>query len=437
MRLRRLIVAYLLGLVRVQSFIARHASFQPIVRSQRPPSIHISPRCTIIARSSQVEVSLDVSLTDEKVAALFAWVTKAFAGDERYNNLYTALVSVFGNLPDESAPMLLLREATAAMPGEEELVGAPLKLRERESYSLGAMGAGQWTGQFYTRPHALLSVRNLTSVDQWVKSLPRGCRRTLAKATPHAQNFTVVGRCIRGGEAAPHSSLAHFRCVLEHEVRLIADFGGEPDEEVDDFESFVEAVSEAVGRYMGTTRMAGEIREYRDVDTGKVLAFAHEVRKGSVWRGQWFYATNEAARRYVWFHSVYDLVRRAVEESRPDGGSSGSGSSSAAVIAAAGGGVDTANDSRGSRSGSGSGFNGLLSGLPAAVEVVDLGPSGSDAFSDLKARYGFTSVEDWPAAADYLGPFVHSDNGEVVGDKETAGGSSLLGKLVGALKQMQ
>ena len=31
-------------------------------------------------------------------------------------------------------------------------------------------------------------------------------------------------------------------------------------------------------RYMDTTRMAGEVREYRDKDN-KVVAFAHEVRK--------------------------------------------------------------------------------------------------------------------------------------------------------------
>jgi len=53
-------------------------------------------------------------------------------------------------------------------------------------------------------------------------------------------------------------------------------------------------------------------------------------------RGQWFYATDEAAKNYVWFHSVQDLVRRA--------------------MAAEG------------------------------IDVCDLGPSGSDAFSDLKAK---------------------------------------------------
>ena len=45
----------------------------------------------------------------------------------------------------------------------------------------GAMGAAQWTGRFRTRPHALLDVRDFNNVDEWVKTLPRGCKRTLKK----------------------------------------------------------------------------------------------------------------------------------------------------------------------------------------------------------------------------------------------------------------
>jgi hypothetical protein len=105
--------------------------------------------------------------------------------------------------------------------------------------------------------------------------------------------------------------------------------------------------------------MVGEIQEYRDAKTGRVLAFAHEVRKGDTIRGQWFYGTDEASKRYVWFHSVHALVKRAIASDR--------------------------------------------------VNVVDLGPSGSDAFSDLKAKYGFLSVNDWPAVADYTGPFWYDD----------------------------
>ncbi len=214
-------------------------------------------------------------------------------------------------------------------------------------------------GQFKTRPHSLLDVRNMTSVEDWVKSLPRGCKRTLKKA--NAQNFTVETKPILDREPAPHSSLAHFRCVVEHEVRLIA-----LDE--DDVQGFFQALSEAVGRYQGTTRMTGVIQEYRNVD-GKVIAFAHEVRKGRTVRGQWFYGDDEAAKSYVWFHSVYSLVKRAIESE----------------------GVDT----------------------------VDLGPSGTDAFADLKARYQFTEVDDWPAVADYTSaPFYYEDEELSEGDDE-------------------
>mmetsp|Transcript_31337 Transcript_31337/g.47829 ORF Transcript_31337/g.47829 Transcript_31337/m.47829 type:complete len:94 (-) Transcript_31337:4-285(-) len=69
--------------------------------------------------------------------------------------------------------------------------------------------------------------------------------------------------------------------------------------------------------------------------------------------------TDEAAKNYVWFHAVHDLVERAI----------------------------SADD----------------------VDVVDLGPSGSDAFTELKERYGFMSIDDWPAVADYLGPFHYPD----------------------------
>lgn len=42
------------------------------------------------------------------------------------------------------------------------------------------------------------------------------------------------------------------------------------------------------------------------------------------------------------------------------------------------------------------------------ITAVDLGPSGSDAFSDLKSRYGFLSYDDWPDHADYQGDFWYN-----------------------------
>jgi hypothetical protein len=312
-------------------------------------------------------VRLDTTLDDEKIAALFAWISRAFEGDDdRYNNLMLAVAAVFGNLPNNSAPALLLEQALQSLPAEDDvLTGESFSRYERESASMGAMGAGQWTGQYRTRPHALLclSQQNFTTVDDWVATLPRGCRRTLQKALAQQANFTVDAQPIVSNRPAPHSSLAHFRCVVEHEVRLLtsASMADEHDDYMfgsNDLNAFINAVAEATSRYMGTTRMTGEIRTYRDATTGRVLAFAHEVRKGRTLRGQWFYATNEAAQRYIWFHSVYSLVQRAIE-------CHGRGE----------------------------------------MDAVDLGPSGSDGFSELKARYGFVSVTDWPRMADYTGPF--------------------------------
>ena len=315
-------------------------------------SFAVAPKCYSRASPTKLQaeqrtVQIEATLDDDKVASLFAWVSRAFAGEPQYNNLMLAIAAIFGNLPEESEPVQMLKEARKLMPPEEKLVGDPISIEDREYNSLGAMGAAQWSGRWKTRPHALLELKNITTVDDWSSSLPRGCRRTIKRALN--QNFTVTSKPILGDKPAPHSSLAHFRCVVAHEVRLLS-YGAE---------GFFDALGEAVSRYVGTTRMAGEIREYRNGTTGKVIAIAHEVRKGRTIRGQWFYADDEAAQNYVWFHSVYELVRRAID----------------------------AKD----------------------IDVVDLGPSGSDAFSELKAKYGFRSVDDWPAVADYQGDFWYID----------------------------
>lgn len=355
-----LLVLGLLAPTTVLSFMAPQPSLAGVVTPTRTancvaPYRHATTTTTRQCRSLHVlsqqrqQLVLTPELTDKRVTELFAWVSRAFAGEDAYNDLSLALVATFGNLPEDSQPREMVRKALEQVPDEEAKVGQPILTRDRERASLGAMGAAQWTGQWMTRPHALLVTKNLSSVDQWVSGLSRGARRTLKKAeeAEHSGVFSVQEQDIRGGFPAPHSSLAHFRCVVAHEVRLLA---GTPD-------MFFDALAQAVSRYMGTTRMTGQVREYRNAE-GKVIAFAHEVRKGRTIRGQWFYADDDAAKNYVWFHSVLDLVRRAVAD--PD------------------------------------------------VDTVDLGPSGSDAFSELKQRYGFVSVDDWPALADYTSrPFWH------------------------------
>ena len=40
----------------------------------------------------KISVTIETKLTDEKVKELFAWVSRAFAGDEEYNNLMLAIL---------------------------------------------------------------------------------------------------------------------------------------------------------------------------------------------------------------------------------------------------------------------------------------------------------------------------------------------------------
>ena len=253
-----------------------------------------------------------------------------------------------------------IQDALAILPDDEEQpVGPILSLEDRQLNSLGPLGAGQWTKQYDEKyPHSLLNVRDIDHVLAWQKSLKRTCRQSLRAVEI---NYTVVAKPITGDEPAPHSSLAVFRCIMEHELRL--NLKGKLDENGDDElvdpSVFFGAICEAVERYVISTKMAGTIYEYRLDPAGPIAIIAHEVRKGSVLRGQWCYMTDEAARNYGWFRAAHDLVDRAVQEKD--------------------------------------------------IDVVDLGPNGVDgkldAHAKLKQRYGFELVENWPAVADYRGPF--------------------------------
>jgi hypothetical protein len=80
----------------------------------------------------QQSVQLKEEIDDEKVTALFAWVSRAFAGDDEYNNLMLALAAIFGDLPEGSPVLQMLDDAMALLPPEEEVVGASIPLEERE-----------------------------------------------------------------------------------------------------------------------------------------------------------------------------------------------------------------------------------------------------------------------------------------------------------------
>lgn len=310
----------------------------------------------IFDRRKASPIQLDIELDDQKVESLYAWICKAFEDDDdRYNNLVLAVVAVFGTgMAESSEPMQLLRKAEQELATAEPFAAAkPYSQLEREQASLGAMGANQWMGYFATRPHALLQIHNYTAVEDWKRSLPRGCQRTLKRAsslwTPSNNTTKVVDVPIVGGQPAPHATKDHFRCVLYHELRVIMGRYGGADN--DNPNIFLNALAEAVSRYMGTTRMTGQVSEYWMNNT--LLGFAHTVRKGRTLRGQWFYAAD--ATQYIWFDSVARLVEAGIGDK--------------------------------------------------GIETLDLGPSGSDSFSDLKAKYGFLSVRDWTAVADYRGAF--------------------------------
>lgn len=123
-----------------------------------------------------ISVIINTTLSESNTQKLFAWIKCAFDSDEMdnndvyayyYNNIELAIAAAFGaNLPENSLPSKLLemamkkeglldnmKSSSDMREWEETLIGEPIGKRDRESASLGAMGAAQWTGQWMTRPH--------------------------------------------------------------------------------------------------------------------------------------------------------------------------------------------------------------------------------------------------------------------------------------------
>lgn len=72
-------------------------------------------------------------------------------------------------------------------------------------------------------PAALLNVKGFDTANNWIHTVPQGCKCTLKKATLEDQNFMVTDRPISDECAAPHSSYAHFLCgVVQPKVRLLS-----------------------------------------------------------------------------------------------------------------------------------------------------------------------------------------------------------------------
>ena len=62
-----------------------------------------------------------------------------------------------------------------------------------------------------------------------------------------------------------------------------------------------------------TIKYQDAVHEYCNSDA-TVIVFAHEGRKGQTIWDYWFYGGYEASSGYVWFYSVQELVRRAIDE---------------------------------------------------------------------------------------------------------------------------
>ena len=155
--------------------------------TQPPSSITSSfiTRCNALPPGDEIEpepiaVTINSTLSDTNTKKLFAWIKCAFDQTDKddvyayyYNNIELAIAAAFGdNLPSNSLPAklldmamkqegLLVDDEEKSTTNEEDedkewmelLVGDPIGRRDRESASLGAMGAAQWTGQWMTRPH--------------------------------------------------------------------------------------------------------------------------------------------------------------------------------------------------------------------------------------------------------------------------------------------
>ena len=328
---------------------------------------------------------LDPTLTAHRIEELFAWISAATKfNDSRYEEggPNTMISAIFGQVVDIGAVetdedfaswlsyIHSLREEayqqfkfTDCQKGDIR-IGPILTSGERERNTLGPLGAGQWSKQQPEKyAHSLLILngtsKSINTVDDWIQSLPRTCRQTIRKAEKGNCTQQIVVIANDQGEPAPHSTLSHFRCVLQHQVRLAQAFCNHQGQNDQNYANiFFDAIFEGIERFLMSINECGSILEFHDSTSQKVIGYCHLVGKGKVLRGQWFYASDEGSRQLLWFRAVRTMVEVAI-----------------------------------------------CSGM----EVVDLGPNGVDgmleAHAKLKEKYGFGLHEDWPLVADYRGSF--------------------------------
>jgi len=319
-------------------------------------------------------------------------------------------------------------------------IASPAPLQEQERNAMGPLGAGQWLGQYPEKfAHSILKLQvdsdHFVTDQEWIQSLPRTCRQTIGKVMTElveCQNNnsgnhnnddnTDSGGCyelraIQPNVPAPQSTYHHFRCVIQHQVRLAEqqaavatdddstttsmdddddeDSPRQRQDEQDDYGNcFFNSILEGVERFVMSLEQCGSILEYRSCNQ-QVIAFCHLIAKGQTIRGQWFYASDEASRMRLLFHAIWYMVHKATEINHQQA-------------------TATATASEKAVHGDASGNNSTPPRATATVTAVDLGPNGIDgrymAHAKLKQKYGFELYEDWPKVADYRGSFWSLDS---------------------------
>ncbi len=92
--------------------------------SSRARHIASSSRLFQSSDEKSFSVLLDPTLDDERVASVFGWLSRAFAGEIEYDNLMLGMAAIFGtNLPLDSEPIKMVERANSMLPDEEECTG--------------------------------------------------------------------------------------------------------------------------------------------------------------------------------------------------------------------------------------------------------------------------------------------------------------------------
>ena len=177
--------------VQANSYCRTHRSDAPPPHRQYLAAAADDDEDTDASASDDVAISviIDTNLSESNTQKLFAWIKCAFDYDESdkndvyayyYTNIELAIAAAFGsNLPENSLPSKLMQMAmkkegllddnksgsSVNIEWAETLIGEPIGRRDRESASLGAMGAAQWTGQWLTRPHCECATISLGCIE--------------------------------------------------------------------------------------------------------------------------------------------------------------------------------------------------------------------------------------------------------------------------------